>query len=40
MWILLKRLENILKIKFTFHNCFIFIKIVVYKYYPISLLLE
>lgn len=40
MWILLKCLKNILKIKFTFYNCFIFIEIIVYKYYPISLLLK
>lgn len=40
MWILLKCLKNILKIKFTFYNCFIFIEIIVYSYYPISLLLK
>lgn len=38
MWILLKRLKNILEIKFTFYSCFIFVKIVVYTDDPISLL--
>lgn len=30
MWILLKCLKNILKIEFTFYNCFIFIEMTVY----------
>lgn len=30
MWILLKCLKNILKIEFTFYNCFIFIEILPY----------
>lgn len=40
MWILLKCLKNILKIEFTFYNCFIFIEMTVYKYCPMSLLLK